>query len=159
VVIDSLEVIDNENATVNGKYEIKGGIIGFNDKDIDWFKRNLLIFEDGIAAGVHIASIGEYEDICMHFQNEYVYMIQFNHVGAPDCNLTPKRLVELEKDKGTLVKIFNEVDISDGFFELFSSWANEEVEPRHKSKTMTISDLEKLNYVTLRDREYIKVVI
>lgn len=160
--IDNVKIINDKKAIINDDIEIDAGILSFEGKTIDWFRKALLIFEDGIAAGIYVSNICAWASgIRDHFENKYVYMIELNTSSEETSNLCPEAAKAFEMDKETLVTLFKDLDIGEGFFELFSSWTEDEGEPRDKAKDMVMSleALESLDYVTLEDRQYIRITV
>ncbi len=158
VEITSFEVVDGNKFLVNGTREIKDSLGILKDKDLNWVQNNIHIFDGRPGGGLHISEgFGYINRVSRHFTNAYIYGFSFTLYSGFKPML--EKMDDLTHDKKVFYNYLK--DNSDGveYFELFSSWADEEAEERNKSKDLdiTLADIEKMDYFTLYDRQYIRI--
>lgn len=158
--IKTVEFLDDHTVLINGVKKIEESLIPFKDKNLGWFKRALYLREDGPGDGVSIGSgYGYPEAIAHHFSNHYTYTLQMLTYDGDQVNLG--NIEGMNYDKTILCELLKRFKGEVEYFEFYSCWADEESYARDESKDliMTFEELIDAEYMTLHDKQYVRIVM
>ena len=158
--IKTVEFLDDHTVLINGVQKIEDSFVTFKGKDLEWFKRALYLKEEGPGDGVSIGSGYGYPDsISHHFSNHYSYTLQMLTYDGDQVNLRNKD--SMKYDKGVLCELLKKFKGEVEYFEFYSCWADEETFTRNESKDliMTFEELINADYMTLHDKQYVRIVM
>jgi len=162
IEVESIEVLSEDKAIVNGRVAIDSGLVSFEGKDLDWFKNSIVVFEGEPVFGISITEVpSEAAMIVDKFQNEFVYEIQVKTIMDPQTKINEKLKKDLVRDKKLLDELIEEADIKKGCIEFYCCWADEEHLPRNREldKKISYEGYCKADYIKLEEKQYIKVEI
>lgn len=162
IEIKSIEVLSKDKAIVNELVEIDSGLLSFEGKDLEWFKKSIVVFEGEPEMGIYIRKVpSEIARSFSKFENEFVYEIHLKTVMDPNSIINEEFMKNLKRDKKLLDEKLREMELMNGFIELYSCWMDEENLPRNRKLDKTISYEEYLtcDYIELQEKQYIKIVI
>ncbi len=160
IEVESIEVLSEDKALVNGRVEIDSGLVSFEGKDLDWFKKSIVVFEGEPEFGISVVEVPSEQIIELNkFENAFVYEIQLKTAMNHQVIISDQLMKDLVRDKKLLDNLIEEADIKKGCIEFYCCWADEEHLPRNKKLDKTISYEEYCSskYLKLQEKQYLRV--
>lgn len=162
IEVETIEVISEKKAIVNGRVEIDSGVLSFKEKDLDWFKNNIVVFEGESEFGIYIVEVPSEVSVNLNkFENQFVYEIQLKTIMNPKCEVNDSLMKSLVKDKKLLDEVLKDIKVDIGVIEFYCSWEDEDHLPRNMELNKTISYEEycRAEYIELQEKQYVKIIL